>query len=201
MRAFRATPISPAGPWNIPGPAPFAGRTRFGRGAEEDDHGFREIHRARARVSSSPRRSLALREGHQQFTPEHLLKVLLDDEEGLAAGLIERAGGDPQAALARCRGGAQASMPKVRGGAGPALSGAGDWRASSTPPRRSPRRPATASSPSSGCCWRWRSRRTARPARRCKARRHGAGAERGDRRAAQGPHRRHRHRPRKPMTR
>ncbi|MCB1546695.1 MAG: hypothetical protein KDJ41_02450, partial [Hyphomicrobiaceae bacterium] len=29
---------------------------------------------------------IALREGHQQFTPEHLLKALLDDEEGLAAG-------------------------------------------------------------------------------------------------------------------
>ena len=32
--------------------------------------------------------SLALREGHQQFSPEHLLKVLLDDPQGLAAGLI-----------------------------------------------------------------------------------------------------------------
>ena len=38
--------------------------------------------------------SLALREGHQQFTPEHLLKVLLDDPEGLAAGLIDRSGGN-----------------------------------------------------------------------------------------------------------
>jgi len=43
--------------------------------------------------------SLALREGHQRFSPEHVLKVLLDDEEGLAAGLIRSAGGDPQAAL------------------------------------------------------------------------------------------------------
>jgi len=41
---------------------------------------------------------LALRENHQQYTPEHLLKVLLDDEEGLAAGLIARAGGNHQAA-------------------------------------------------------------------------------------------------------
>ena len=32
--------------------------------------------------------ALALREGHQRFTPEHLLKVLLDDPEGLAANLI-----------------------------------------------------------------------------------------------------------------
>ena len=38
--------------------------------------------------------NLALGEGHQQFLPEHILKVLLDDEEGLCAGLIEKAGGD-----------------------------------------------------------------------------------------------------------
>ena len=44
--------------------------------------------------------NLAVREGHQQFTPEHVLKVLLDDFEGLAAGLIKRSGGRPQDALA-----------------------------------------------------------------------------------------------------
>ena len=42
--------------------------------------------RSRGFIQSA--QSLALREGHQRFTPEHLLKVLLDDEEGLAAGLI-----------------------------------------------------------------------------------------------------------------
>ena len=47
--------------------------------------------RARGFVQSA--QSLALREGHQQFAPEHLLKVLLDDPEGLAAGLIDRSGG------------------------------------------------------------------------------------------------------------
>lgn len=36
----------------------------------------------------------ALSQGHQQFIPEHLLKVLLDDPEGLCAGLVERSGGD-----------------------------------------------------------------------------------------------------------
>jgi ATP-dependent Clp protease ATP-binding subunit ClpB len=62
--------------------------------------------------------SLALREGHQQFTPEHLLKVLLDDEEGLAAGLIDRAGGNSRAALAATEK-ALAAIPKVGGsGAG-----------------------------------------------------------------------------------
>src|SRR4051794_24216626 len=42
---------------------------------------------------------VAVREGHPQITPEHILKVILDDEEGLAAGLIKRAGGNPQATL------------------------------------------------------------------------------------------------------
>ena len=54
--------------------------------------------RAKGFVQSG--QSLALREGHQHFTPEHLLKVLLDDPEGLASGLIGRAGGDGKAALA-----------------------------------------------------------------------------------------------------
>src|SRR5882762_8374760 len=40
---------------------------------------------------------LALRSGHQRLTPEHLLKILLDDKEGLSANLIRAAGGDPQA--------------------------------------------------------------------------------------------------------
>ncbi len=43
--------------------------------------------------------TLAQRRGHQQITPEHLLKVLLDDKEGLAANLIRAAGGDPRAVL------------------------------------------------------------------------------------------------------
>src|SRR5712675_2525452 len=43
--------------------------------------------------------TMALRRGHQRLTPEHLLKVLLEDPEGLAANLIRAAGGDPKAAL------------------------------------------------------------------------------------------------------
>lgn len=42
----------------------------------------------------------ALGHGHQRMTPEHLLKVLLDDREGLCASLIQAAGGDAKAALA-----------------------------------------------------------------------------------------------------
>ena len=62
--------------------------------------------------------SLALREGHQQFAPEHLLKVLLDDNEGLAAGLIDRAGGRSRDALVQTEL-ALSKFPKVQGtGAG-----------------------------------------------------------------------------------
>ncbi len=72
--------------------------------------------RARGFVQSA--QSLALREGHQQFTPEHLLKVLLDDPEGLTAGLIGRAGGRSREALAAVEAALKA-MPKVSGaGAG-----------------------------------------------------------------------------------
>ena len=59
--------------------------------------------------------NLALREGHQQFSPEHLLKVLLDDEEGLASGLATRAGGRPKEALAAVER-SLAKRPKVSGG-------------------------------------------------------------------------------------
>ncbi len=40
----------------------------------------------------------AIREGHQRFTPEHILKVILEDEEGLAANLMSAAGADAKAA-------------------------------------------------------------------------------------------------------
>jgi ATP-dependent Clp protease ATP-binding subunit ClpB len=69
--------------------------------------------RARGFVQSA--QSLALREGHQQFTPEHILKVLLDDSEGLAAGLIDRSGGRSREALKAVEA-ALDKMPKVSGG-------------------------------------------------------------------------------------
>ena len=59
-----------------------------------------EKYTERARGFVQAAQNVALREGHQRFTPEHLLKVLLDDPEGLAAGLIERAGGRARDALA-----------------------------------------------------------------------------------------------------
>ena len=72
--------------------------------------------RAKGFVQSA--QSMALREGHQQFAPEHLLKVLLDDPEGLAAGLIDRSGGNSRQALQAVEA-ALAKIPKVSGaGAG-----------------------------------------------------------------------------------
>jgi len=69
--------------------------------------------RSRGFVQSA--QGLALRSGHQRFAPEHLLKVLLDDEEGLAANLIRAAGGRPDAALAAVEG-VLDKLPKVEGG-------------------------------------------------------------------------------------
>lgn len=39
--------------------------------------------------------TVAIRLNHQRIAPEHVLKALLDDPEGMAAGLIKRAGGNP----------------------------------------------------------------------------------------------------------
>ncbi len=71
--------------------------------------------RSRGFIQSA--QSLALREGNQQFTPEHLLKVLLDDEEGLAARLIGAAGGNANAARQATEA-ALKKLPKVQGGSG-----------------------------------------------------------------------------------
>jgi ATP-dependent Clp protease ATP-binding subunit ClpB len=62
--------------------------------------------------------TIAIREFHQRIGPEHLLKALLDDEEGAASGLIRAAGGDPAAAK-RAVDAEVARQPKVQGsGAG-----------------------------------------------------------------------------------
>src|SRR5258708_25039910 len=72
--------------------------------------------RLKALVQSA--QSLALRNGHQQLTPLHILKALLEDEDRLAANLIEAAGGSAvqvQRAVDR----ELAKLPKVEGaGAG-----------------------------------------------------------------------------------
>ncbi|MEO0829412.1 MAG: Clp protease N-terminal domain-containing protein, partial [Pseudomonadota bacterium] len=58
--------------------------------------------------------TIAMREDHQRMVPEHLLKALLDDEEGLAANLIKAAGGAPER-VTEANDVALAKLPKVQG--------------------------------------------------------------------------------------
>ena len=71
----------------------------------------------RARGFVQAAQTIALREGHQRLTPEHLLKALMDDDQGLASNLITRAGGAP-ARVAEALELAMAKQPKVSGDAG-----------------------------------------------------------------------------------
>ncbi len=50
----------------------------------------------RARGFVQAAQTIAMRENHQRLAPEHLLKALMDDEEGMAANLIRKAGGEPK---------------------------------------------------------------------------------------------------------
>ncbi len=60
--------------------------------------------------------TVAIRNNHQRISPTHLLKALLEDDEGMAAGLIQRAGGDAKLAVQDV----DAELAKV-----PAVSGGG----------------------------------------------------------------------------
>ena len=60
--------------------------------------------------------TIAMRESHQRLLPEHLLKALMDDEEGLAANLIKRGGGDPKS-VRMSLDAIMAKLPKVQGDA------------------------------------------------------------------------------------
>ncbi|WP_394181047.1 ATP-dependent chaperone ClpB [Yoonia maritima] len=61
--------------------------------------------------------TIAMRENHQRLAPEHLLKALMDDEEGLAANLITRSGGDV-ATVRSVVNASVAKIPQVTGDAG-----------------------------------------------------------------------------------
>ena len=61
--------------------------------------------------------TIAIRETNQRVVPEHLLKALMDDDQGLAANLITRAGADAKA-VQRAVDAAVAKLPKVSGGDG-----------------------------------------------------------------------------------
>ena len=71
----------------------------------------------RARGFLQAAQTIAQREDHQKLVPEHLLKALLDDEQGMAASLIGRAGGAPERVRERLEA-ALDKMPKVTGDAG-----------------------------------------------------------------------------------
>jgi ATP-dependent Clp protease ATP-binding subunit ClpB len=59
--------------------------------------------------------TVAIRMSHQRIGPEHLLKALLEDEQGMASGLIKAAGGDAATAV-RETDAALAKVPSVSGG-------------------------------------------------------------------------------------
>ncbi|MBV1902759.1 MAG: hypothetical protein KUG58_03890, partial [Marinosulfonomonas sp.] len=61
--------------------------------------------------------TIAMRESHQRLAPEHLLKALMDDDQGLASNLIKAAGGEP-ARVVESLDVALAKIPKVSGDAG-----------------------------------------------------------------------------------
>ena len=61
--------------------------------------------------------TIAMRESHQRLAPEHILKALMDDDQGLASNLIKRAGGSPQRVVEAVDA-ALAKLPKVSGDAG-----------------------------------------------------------------------------------
>jgi len=71
----------------------------------------------RARTIVQAAQGLALKSNHQQFTAEHVLKALLDDEGGLASNLIKAAGGRV-GQVADSVDQALTSLPKVEGGEG-----------------------------------------------------------------------------------
>jgi ATP-dependent Clp protease ATP-binding subunit ClpB len=71
----------------------------------------------RARGFLQAAQTIAQRENHQRLVPEHLLKALLDDDQGMAANLIGRAGGDATRVVEAIEL-AMTKQPKVSGDAG-----------------------------------------------------------------------------------
>ena len=76
-----------------------------------------DLYSDRAKQAIQSAQSLALARRHQQLAPEHLLKVLLEEKDGLARALIQSAGGRPDQADAAVEA-LLAKTPKVEGGNG-----------------------------------------------------------------------------------
>ena len=147
----------------------------------------------RARGFLQAAQTIAVREHHQRIAPGASAKALLDDEQGMAAGLIHAAGGDGKAARREVDA-LVAKIPAVTGSGATSAPGIdGDTHPHARPGRAGrDRRPATATSRSSASCWRWRwprprdvGRRSPRPGVTPQ------NAQRRDRQAARRPHRRH----------
>ncbi len=79
-----------------------------------------ELYTERARAVLQAAQTAAMAARHQQFTPEHVLKALLDDRDRLAANLIRLAGGRPDM-VAGAVDEALAALPQVTGGGGGGL--------------------------------------------------------------------------------
>ncbi|MEQ5871936.1 ATP-dependent chaperone ClpB [Sagittula sp. NFXS13] len=71
----------------------------------------------RARGFIQAAQTIAMRESHQKLAPEHVLKALMDDDQGLASNLISAAGGDPKRVV-QVLDTKLAKIPKVSGDAG-----------------------------------------------------------------------------------
>ena len=88
----------------------------------------------RARGFLQAAQTIAVREHHQRIAPAHLLKALLDDEQGMAAGLIDTAGGDSKIARREVDAGLlrrdDAGLDELHGG----VSGLGDGAGLRVPP-------------------------------------------------------------------
>ncbi|MBQ1544012.1 MAG: ATP-dependent chaperone ClpB [Caulobacteraceae bacterium] len=76
-----------------------------------------ELYSDRAKQAVQSAQSLAMARRHQQLAPEHLLKILLEEKDGLCRALIESAGGRP-AAVDQAVDDLLARIPKVEGGSG-----------------------------------------------------------------------------------
>jgi ATP-dependent Clp protease ATP-binding subunit ClpB len=76
-----------------------------------------DVYSDRAKQAVQSAQSLALARRHQHLSPEHLLKVLLEERDGLSRALIKEAGGEPDTAVAEADK-ALAKLPAVEGGTG-----------------------------------------------------------------------------------
>src|SRR3954469_21179550 len=76
-----------------------------------------DVYSDRAKQAIQSAQSLALARGHQQLAPEHLLKVLLEEKDGLARQLIKSPGATPGTAVAQTDT-LLGRLPKVEGGSG-----------------------------------------------------------------------------------